>query len=238
LRSPLEDGPLIVLEEVDSTQTAAAKWLRGERDGPIPGAIVALSQTRGKGRFGREWISTPGDSLAMSLVFRGNPLTEKPWLLGMAVALAAAEAFNLNLAWPNDLLIGGKKIGGVLTEILGQGVPVVGIGINLNQAALPEEIRDFATSLVLAGHNAVDPFDAARLVLAHLATVPEPHVWRDLEPIWAPRDATKGKRYRLPNGLNGVAKAIGAEGELEFVVDGQVRTVLAAEAILGASTLE
>ncbi len=237
MRSPVEGGPLLVLDTVDSTQAEAARRILAASGPACPGAIVAIDQTDGKGRFGRRWHSEPGSSLAMSLVFAGETESSRPWLLGMAVALAAAGAFRLRVAWPNDLMLDGMKVGGVLTEMLpskgGKTIPVVGIGVNLNQRKMPMEVREFATSLVIAGRPETAPLDAARAVLEGLESLPEPISWEALAPVWRLFDATRGKRFRLADGEEGIAAWIGPQGELVCQVGTELRTTLAADALFG-----
>jgi BirA family transcriptional regulator, biotin operon repressor / biotin---[acetyl-CoA-carboxylase] ligase len=233
MKSPLLRG-MVELEEVDSTQALAAELLaRGE----APGVVLARHQTAGKGRFDRAWYSSAGESLTMSLVFLDYPEHPKPWLLGMSLAVAAAGVLHSRLRWPNDLVIQGKKVGGVLTELKpdmkGAMVPVVGLGINLNQTEFPLEVREVATSLALEREGNWQPREVALEILARLESLPEPSSWHDLQPIWRLFDDTPGKRYRLQSGEEAVALGIGPEGELLCAVEGESRTVMAADAILG-----
>lgn len=220
------------IDTIDTTQALAAKYLA---DGRQIGVIYAHKQTAGKGRFGRTWISEEGDSLTFTLVFRAYADHPKPYLIGMAAALAAAGVLHCRLRWPNDLIIGTLKLGGILTELMpdsqGRLVPVVGIGINLNQAEFPEEIRAIATSLAIERGGHYDPQLMAHRIVERLASLPEPNEWSDLAPIWDLFDYTPGKRYRLPSGEDAIALGIGSEGQLMCSVDGESRSVLAAEAI-------
>jgi BirA family biotin operon repressor/biotin-[acetyl-CoA-carboxylase] ligase len=133
------------------------------------------------------------------------------------------------------LVFGTLKVGGILTELLpdahGRHVPVVGIGINLNQQEFPPEIAPIATSLSLARGGTYDPQLIAHRIVERLATLPEPRSWSDLSPIWSIFDFTPGKRYKLPSGEEAIALGIGSEGQLLCSVDGESRAVLAAEAL-------
>lgn len=235
MRSPLEFGPLIVVDSAPSTQDEVAARLKvGE---PV-GGVLALDQTKGRGRFERAWVSAPGESLTMSLAFPAYTDWPKPWLVGMCCAVAAAGAIHADLRWPNDLTMGGLKVGGVLTELVpdsaGRKVPVVGIGINLLQGSFPPEIADRATSVALARGDRLEPQALAASILNRLTALPEPESWRDLGPIWTLFDATPGKAYTLPTGETATAIGIGPEGELLASVRGEAVSVMAAEAILGA----
>lgn len=224
-----------ILDEVDSTQRYAAKCLR---EGNEIGIVVAHHQIQGRGRFGRPWVSAPGESLAMSIVFSEYAGHPRPWLVGMATACAAADVLDCRLRWPNDLGLDGFKLGGILTELLpdkhGQTVPVVGIGINLGQTGFPEELSHVATSVMIRRGSAPEPLALAKQILERLAEMPDPSRWEDIEPVWASHDATPGKRYRLPSGGEAVAVKVGAGGELLCTVEGAAKTVLAADAIFGS----
>ncbi len=235
MRSPLENGCVWeILDEVASTQNVAGERLR---HGAPVGVVLAHHQSQGRGRFDRTWVSARGESLTFSLVFRAYADHPKPYLVGMAVAAAAAGAVHCQLRWPNDLIEGGRKVGGILTEMLpdaeGRRVPVVGIGINLNQASFPEEIADRATSLHLLHGGRYDALEVARRVLTRIEGLPEPSTWAELWPVWELFDATPGKAYLLPSGESAVALGIGSEGQLLASVEGESRTVYAAEALFG-----
>jgi BirA family biotin operon repressor/biotin-[acetyl-CoA-carboxylase] ligase len=220
-------------EEVDSTQDVAAELLRS--DSPA-GIVLARHQRAGRGRFARVWHSDPGDSLTASLVFESYADHPRPYLLGMAVAIAAAGALHCELRWPNDLVHGSRKLGGILTELRpdpqGRQIPVVGLGVNLNQRKFPEEIVHRAISLWQIGAKESDPEDLLRRVLSRLSDLPEPSEWSALETLWRLFDATPGKSYTLPDGSLAHAIGVGSEGQLLCTVEGDTRSVFAADALL------
>jgi BirA family transcriptional regulator, biotin operon repressor / biotin---[acetyl-CoA-carboxylase] ligase len=141
--TPLNVGrlsrPVVYYRTLDSTMTAAAPLGFGA-------VVVADQQTAGQGRHGHTWHSEPFAGLYCSIVMQPSPA------LTLALGLAAAEAIDeatgivCDLRWPNDLMLGEKKVAGILVQ-LADGKAVAGIGINVNQAALPEELA--ATSLRL-----------------------------------------------------------------------------------------
>lgn len=234
MRSPLESGPWQTLDEVESTQDVASTLLA---QGQSVGVVFARHQSRGRGRFQREWVSSPGESLTMSLVFSAYADHPRPYLIGMAVACAAAGVAHCQLQWPNDLTMHGLKLGGILTELVpdntGRKIPVVGVGINLNQTEFPPEISERAVSLfqirgATSGGEAI-----ARAVVDRVSRMPEPKGWTDLEPVWALFDVTPGKRYNLADGREAVALRVGPDGELLCAIDGESATVLAADAVFG-----
>ncbi|MBV6459157.1 MAG: Bifunctional ligase/repressor BirA [Fimbriimonadaceae bacterium] len=212
---------------VDSAESTQDLLSQPEFDGVD--VVLAKQQTGGRGRHQRTWHSgEPGESLAMSIAFRALAGHPKPWLIGMGCAVAAASAVHAHLQWPNDLVLDGKKLGGILTEIVG-GIPIVGIGLNLNQTQFPSEIAGIATSLTLHRPAQYDAETVARSILDRLARLPDLRVWSDLQPIWNLFDETKGKPYALVDGRKGTAIGIGPEGELLVSVEGETERVLAAD---------
>ncbi len=159
-----------------STQDCAKRLAAG---GAHDGAVVLADyQTRGRGRFGRAWLSEPGMNLLISVLLRPRvPPVRLPQLSLMA-AVASAEAIldvsrlEAGIRWPNDLLIGERKVGGILSESAGGNgeiaCVVVGIGINVNQTAFPEGLGGRATSLALETGG---PHDRERLCEALLASL-------------------------------------------------------------------
>jgi len=129
-------------------------------DGASEGTIVtAEEQTKGRGRLGRTWHSPPGSGIYVSIVLRPSFKPEEAPGISLMTALALADAItalgvhDVRIKWPNDILIGGKKVAGILTELSADrgriNHLVVGVGINVNQKVedFPDEIRGTATSL-------------------------------------------------------------------------------------------
>lgn len=154
------------LESVASTNDAArALAIGGAAHGT---AVVAREQTRGRGTKGRAWHSPAGLGLYASFVVRGPAAGPVPFphLLPLAAGLAASDAVaaasgvEVRLKWPNDLVHGGLKLGGILSEAVstgpGGGFAVVGIGVNVGHgpADFPADLRGVATSLRMAGAGA------------------------------------------------------------------------------------
>ena len=218
-------------DAVSSTQDVAADLIAGSAK-PLPGVIFASHQTHGRGRFDRTWLSAENDSLTMSLLYPCYRDHKSPWLVGMAVAVAAAEALDCRLQWPNDLVLNRKTIGGILTELV-SGIPVIGVGVNLNQASMAGEISAKATSVLIERGVRTDPRAVAEAIMERITSLPEPDGWASLVPVWSQRDDTPGKSFRLADGEDAIAVRIGDLGELICTVDGVERQVFAADAILG-----
>lgn len=139
---------------LDSTMTAAARFIR---EGCAPGTIVgADEQSAGIGRHGHSWHSEPGAGLYVSFVLAAPAENGALPLVMLALGLAAQEAIAQtsglapDLRWPNDGLIDGKKCAGILAQMEGDAI-VAGIGINVGHTEFPEDLRELATSLALAG---------------------------------------------------------------------------------------
>ena len=155
-----------VFDELPSTNTFAAEH-GGEGE-----VVIALNQSAGRGRFDRVWQSRPETSLLMSVVLAPPPELRRPSVLTAWAAVGVAKAIELLAAvrpvikWPNDLLIGDKKVCGILIEQRAN--TVVGIGLNLAQTAADFADLPDATSLALAGGVTIGVRAAAEAVVRHL----------------------------------------------------------------------
>jgi len=145
---------------VDSTNSFAARLIAHGRRIPEGTVIIAESQHAGRGRLGRSWYSEREAGIYLSMVlFPTTPPSLAPlFTLGTAVAMHnAAERYSgldIDIKWPNDLLVGGKKFCGILSEIQAEvdlvKTMIIGVGLNANQERLPDDIADRATSLRIA----------------------------------------------------------------------------------------
>lgn len=145
-------------DSIDSTNKKAKEMALGEKEGTV---LVAEEQIGGKGRLGRTWISPKGKGIWMSIILKPkvDPMkVAKITLLGAAAVTKALNNLNIRsqIKWPNDILIDGKKICGILTEMNCElnmiNYVVMGIGINVNLDAneIPEDLRDKATSVKIS----------------------------------------------------------------------------------------
>lgn len=148
------------IETVDETGSTNADLIERGRAGEDEGLVlVADMQREGHGRLGREWVSPIGANILCSVLARPALAPEKVPLLTVAAGLAGrggiekATGLVPELKWPNDLMVGGKKLGGILTESVSSGgaveFAVIGAGINVNWSAsdIPAEIKEIATSI-------------------------------------------------------------------------------------------
>jgi len=148
-------GKLHFYPEIASTNSLAID--AAQAGAPEGSVFLADQQTAGKGRNGHGWHSEPGEAILVSVILRPQIATARAlWLslmAGVAVhdAIAQTIGVDCDLRWPNDLLIAGKKVCGILTELSSDAdqlrFAVVGIGINVNQQWFPAEIASIATSL-------------------------------------------------------------------------------------------
>lgn len=147
-------GQLIMKESTDSTNLDIER--AAEEGAPHGLVAVAEQQTAGKGRRGRSWVSPPGENLYFSMLLIPKLAADQASMVTLVMALAVAGAvkragLDAKIKWPNDVVVNGKKICGILTELFfkkdGSYYVVIGTGINVNQKGFPEEIQETATSL-------------------------------------------------------------------------------------------
>ncbi len=226
--------PTVVYETIGSTndechRRAAAGAAAAAGEGLL---VLAEEQTAGRGRFDRTWWAPPGTCLLMSLLLRPDLPLIRAGQLTMCLGLGAVEAIEdvtgvtAGLKWPNDLLIDGRKLAGMLTELHSVegrlNYAVLGLGLNVNvdfgAAGAPPDVSATATSLLAETGQAVD-----RLPLL-LAILSRTEAWYDRalagespHEAWARRLDTLGRRVRvsLPGAaLEGVAAGVTPEGAL------------------------
>ena len=218
--------PMHLLGMTTSTSDEAK---RAAKDGAPHGSTwVAEQQTAGRGRQGRAWVSPRGENLLFSVLVRvACPPSRLPpiaLIVGLAVRDAVARAApdaDVRIKWPNDVLVGKKKVAGILVEAITMGTRVeavvIGVGINVHTRAFPEELEDRATSVSLLAR---DPPDRASILADVLAGLD-----RDLHVVVSrglglvrqrleATDALRGQRVRSDTGDEGIAEGIDDEGRL------------------------
>lgn len=168
---------IVYFESVGSTnQVAKGLADKGAPEGTL---VIAEEQTAGKGRLGRRWVAPAGTSLLFSLLFYPNLALEEVPRLTMVASLATSEAIEsvtgllVKFKWPNDILIQGKKAGGILTEVGVTGerldYVVVGIGLNVNwNPSETPELAGKATSLSEEWGREVSRLDLLQRLLLHM----------------------------------------------------------------------
>ena len=213
--------------ELDSTN----EWLKRMPKEEAPHGTLALAeyQTAGKGRLGRNWVAPPGSNIAMSLLLRPTFSPVYAPMLTLVMGLSAAQAVaqlgvEVSIKWPNDIVVSGKKISGILTEMeLEQGLIreiVIGIGINVNLYDIREDLRDKATSLYLETGKIYDRSDLVGRVMERfeenyerfLQTCDLSLLLEDYHQILANRG--QPVRVLAEEPYTGVAHGINPQGEL------------------------
>ena len=222
-RPPLSFA-VTALDVIDSTQSEIER--RASAGAPEGTVVTARHQEAGRGRRGHEWWDAPGQSLLCSVLLRPDcPIAAVPQLslvggLAVAEALAAATGVRARIRWPNDLLVDGRKVCGILAEAAsGAGVHhvILGIGINLRQAAFPEALADRATSLrLLTGrdHDTVPLLDAVLAELARRYAAWQGGGFASLRQTWLAHSLLPGQPVRLPDGRVGRGEDVAPDGVL------------------------
>lgn len=148
--------PVSYFPAIDSTMLEAARLAEaGCEHGTV---VIADEQTAGQGRHGRRWHSEPNAGLYVSIVLRPELQPDSLPVLTLALGLAAADAIAetaglaCDLRWPNDLMLEGRKVAGILVQLV-DSVAIAGIGVNVNHSAFPPEIAAEATSLKLVANR-------------------------------------------------------------------------------------
>jgi len=243
--------PLHWLEQTDSTNRVA---LELARQGAAAGTtVVAEGQTAGRGRLGRSFFSPAYQNLYTSIVLRPALTAAEAPALALAAAVAVADAVAesvgapraVEIKWPNDVLLGGLKVSGLLMELGSEGSRVshgvLGIGVNLNvdPALFPEEFRARATSLAGYLGRRVDRVAFAQHLYERLEAVLDLCAERGLAGVLPAFDAhfrMRGRRVRVENlggqTQEGVALGIGSDGALRLGTAAGETRVLAGDVTL------
>lgn len=219
---------VLVYDRTASTNDIAAEYARNpDNDGLV---VFAEEQTAGRGRSGAAWYSAHGDSLLFSTVLIDSRV--KSELLPLTCAVAVADALGqvgdhqAGIKWPNDILLNGRKVGGILVESRQTGkhtAHIIGIGINCHQSvkAFPPELRQTATSLDLTGGTRGHRIPLARRVLTsldHWLDVAEQDS-KQVTDAWSRLSTQLHQRVTLSyNGKRFTGNCIGADPEKGLIL--------------------
>lgn len=219
---------VIVYDRTSSTSDVAAEYARRpDNDGLV---VFAEAQTAGRGRTGSPWLSGYGESLLFSVALTHCDLANESLSLTCAVAVAGAlgqvGGHTAQTKWPNDILLAGKKVAGILVESRKTGsakAHIIGVGINCHQSeeTFPAEIRHSAISLDQAARTRCDRVTLARRVLASLdhwlivASKDKKHVIE----TWDRLSTQRGQRVTLSyNGRKFTGNCIGVDPEKGLIL--------------------
>lgn len=225
-------------EQVTSTNDVARSL--AEQGAPEGTVVLARTQTEGRGRLGRRWVSPPG-GLWLSVVLRPLAAPHELPRLALAVGVACSRAaeracgLSLGLRWPNDLVVEGRKVGGILVES-GPEVRWVVVGVGINVAVAADQLPEGATSLEETVRGPVDRAALLQALLSELEIAYELFRggdWATLLDWWRRRSTTLGRRVRvyLPSGVyEGVAEDVDEDGALVLrLPDGRRKRIVAGE---------
>lgn len=236
-----------VFNETTSTNDIADKLARdGVREGIV---IFAEAQTKGRGRAGRRWMSPPGKGLWFSVLVRPAIAPQAATQLTVISATAVARAIRQHtslvpqIKWPNDILIGGKKAVGILTEMNVERDRVrhviLGIGVDVNVKEFPAELRDIATSLALAAGRDLDRCELAATILRELDADYARICANDFASVaeeWERQCITLGRRVRVQErerALTGRAESLAPDGALLLRTDhGHLERIIGGDVLL------
>ncbi len=243
---------LTVLDHCESTNSALA--LQAEAGAEHGTVLLAEWQSAGRGRFDRRWVSAPGAALTFSVLWRFDRGPAQLSGLSLVVGLAIAEALRtlglreVSLAWPNDVMVGRRKLAGVLTEIRGDmfGPCAAVIGIGLNVRLPPQALAAIdqpAIDLARAGLRDLDRNSILAAVLSALASALERFEregFGGFRQQWQACSASQNRPVRvvLPDGqvVRGRMLGVDEHGALRIDTGTQVRRVFSGELIEGGRT--
>lgn len=236
---------ILYFDEIDSTNTQAK--LSAESGASHGTLVVADCQVTGKGRRGRDWASPHGVGIWMSLIMRPDLHPSSASMLTLVAAMAVADGIEktagipTEIKWPNDIVSGGKKLCGILTEMSTEleciNYVVTGIGINANTEEFPEEIREVASSIYLEAGKRVRRSSLIGAIMQAFEVYYEKFIrtcdMSGLMDDYNARLANKDKKVRVlkPDGdYTGTALGIDKEGELLVETeDRQIHRVISGE---------
>ncbi|PNU20323.1 biotin--[acetyl-CoA-carboxylase] ligase [Geothermobacter hydrogeniphilus] len=247
LQTRIVGRELVCFEETDSTNLQALRL--GEQGASEGTVLVAESQRGGKGRLGRHWLSPSGVNLYTSIILRPRiPPWDAPqltFLSAVAVARAVQQVCGLpaRVKWPNDILINGRKVAGLLNELSAETdavhFVVLGIGLNINMRAdqIPASLRYPATSLAIELERPLPRAEVACAVYRQLDDLYRLYLNEGFDPIrlaWEACFDLVGEKVRVESGertLTGIVQGIDTDGALLVGSAGTVERILAGDVV-------
>lgn len=244
LRGTIFDNHLHHFYKIGSTNTAAMS--AAADDAPEGSVFLAEEQTAGRGRGAHAWESTRSSGIYCSVVLRPQLPPSDVLVLSLAAGLAVREAIasidprlSIDLKWPNDVLIQGKKVCGILTEMNAEATRVryvvVGMGINVNHANFPKELESVATSLRLATGNEWSRVEVTAALLKSLdreyrLLIERPDARQSILRRFSEQSSwVRGKQVRVEeNGgrMEGITEGLDARGFLQLRTTQGLQTIL------------
>lgn len=223
---------LVFFPECSSTNSEAFRFT--ESQGIIHGAVVICdNQYAGRGQAGNTWLSAPGENLTFSLILEDPISPDRQFFLTIFLTVALAKTLShisgtaVQVKWPNDLIVNGKKIGGILIENAVQGsrirYSVLGIGLNINQTSFGELPATSLALLTAKSFNLQEIFDTLLVSIEHEFERMKSGLHLQLKEEWLKLLYLRGisHSFKTPEGsFQGVVEGIDDHGRL-IVADGQ-----------------
>jgi BirA family biotin operon repressor/biotin-[acetyl-CoA-carboxylase] ligase len=229
--------------KIGSTNTAAME--AASAGAPEGSVFLAEQQTAGRGRGGHSWHSVQSDGIYCSVILRPALPPSEALLLSLAAGLALHAAvqkmdsrMQADLKWPNDLLIDGKKFGGILTEMNAEVTRVryvvIGIGINVNQTEFPADLREIATSLRMASGSTWSRMELCAALLESIGREYRDFLGKTdgresiLRRFEERSSSVRGRKVQIEEngGFEGVTDGLDSRGFLRVRTAQEVKTVL------------
>lgn len=219
LERQLAPRPVRFYASCESTNDLALAWLR--EGAPAGGLVIADEQTRGRGRtvdgVTRTWHTPPGVAIALSMILRPAPEHLHRVMMAGAVAvystLTALSIQDVNIKWANDVLIGRRKVAGVLPEAIWDGDQLIGailgIGINIRNEFTDTDLEQTATTVERSGIGQVDRGVFIQSLCAHFPDLASPEIFSRYQAALS----TLGKRVTI-NTIDGIAEDVDHDGAL------------------------
>lgn len=235
---------IIHFESIDSTQKVAQQAAYDSC--PEGTVILAEEQTKGRGRMARPWHSKKSDGIWMSIVLKPKLPPQKAPQFTLIAAVAVVQAIeetaglSPEIKWPNDILLNGKKITGILTELQAESdtinALIIGIGVNVNQEDFPEELAGIATSLAIEKGEHISRVKLVQSILRYLEKYYGIYMEQGFGPLkllWESYALSIGKRIiarTLSGEVAGTALGITSDGILRVMDDlGTVHDIYSAD---------
>lgn len=233
---------LLYLKETSSTNDEAKVLVRsGEKEGTV---IIAETQTKGRGRLSRKWVS-PAGGLYLSVILRPYVGAQRLQFISFLASLAIARSLkgftklDVNLKWPNDIVIGNKKVGGILCESV-KGAVIIGIGVNLNTnlAVFPQNLKKQITSVKFELGEIINPEHYMKRLFEELEHLYNEFLHKKDHSIvneWKSLCSTLGRSVdiQLEQGkVRGIAWSMGDRGQLLLLgLNGKITKVYQSDVI-------
>lgn len=242
----IEYDKLLFLDEVDSTNNEGKRQANNGCKSRL--LIICNNQTAGKGRLGRSWQAEKNAGIYMSMVLRPEIIPQEASQITLVTGIAVMKAINnvtgLNtkIKWPNDIILNGKKIVGILTEMNAEmekiNYVVVGIGINVNNSEFNNDIQDKATSLYIESKRKYKRSDIINEFIKTFDAYYDKFCNEGFEVLvkeYNKNCANVGKAVKTVGGkmeVKGIAKGVNNKGELLIENENQIFNVLSGEVSL------